>query len=178
MLKFGHPSNEVIDSAGASNALDYGILDISSWRLRHLMRLVDVTHSGSYGAQKMAMVGRHWEAQLSLLFNSRAEGAEDNWAGFLEGDNRQSDSMLIGHQSAGYNVSAIFFLGDPVSYVTSQHIQRASFKYYAPLALAGNMETINDASGTDVVRFTASLQGNSKLQGWVGLGDLLTTRVF
>ncbi|MEE9185249.1 MAG: hypothetical protein V3U39_12360 [Acidimicrobiia bacterium] len=169
MLKFEHPDYEYVGSP--AYAFPSVILDITLWRMRHSFRLVDVTHSGSYGAQKMAMVARHWEAQLALVFNTRAEGAARNWAGFLE-------NLLIGHQAAGHNVAAIFFLGDPVSYVTSSHVQRDSAKYYAPLGLAANIETVNDASGKDVVRLTASLQGNSKLQGWVGLGDLLTTRVF
>jgi len=165
MLKFGHPDSETIPATSAA------ILDITSWRLRHLFRLVDVTHSGSFGAQKMAMVGRHWEAQMALVFNSRAEGSPDNWAGFLE-------NLLIGNQAAGFNVSTVFFLGDPIAYVTSAHVQRDSFKLYAPLGLAANFETVNDASGKDVVRLTASMQGNSKIQGWVGLGELLTTRRF
>lgn len=165
MLKFGHPDSEVFASTS------YGILDITLWRLRHSFRLVDVTHSGSYGAQKMAMVGRHWEAQLALVYNSRAEGPATNWAGFLE-------NLLVGNQAAGYNVAVIFFLGDPVSYVSSSHVQRDSAKLYAPLGLAANIETVNDASGKDVVRLTASLQGNSRLQGWLGLGELLTTQVF
>lgn len=172
MLRFGQPDTEVIGpNTGLSDATEYVILDITSWRLRHTFRLVDVTHSGSYGAQKMAMVGRHWEAQLALAFNTRAEGAETNWAGFVE-------NLLVGNQSAGYNVSAVFFLGDPVSYVTSTHVQRPSAKLYAPLALASDIETVNDASGKDVVRLTASLQGNSKLQGWTGLAYQLTTPVF
>lgn len=169
MLRFEKPEYEYAGSP--AYAWPSVILDITTWRLRHSFRLVDVTHSGSFGAQKMAMVGRHWEAQLALAFNTRAEGPDVGWAGFLE-------NLLIGHQSAGYNVSAVFFLGDPVSYVTSSHVQRASAKLYAPLGLAANIETVNDASGKDVVRLTASLQGNSKLQGWGGLGDLLTTRVF
>lgn len=165
MLKFAHLDFETYAP------VSWTILDITLWRLRHSFRLVDVTHSGSYGAQKMAMVGRHWEAQLALTYNSRAEGPANNWAGFLE-------TLLVGNQAAGYNVSVIFFLGDPVSYVTSSHVQRDSPKLYAPLGLAANIETVNDASGKDVVRLTASLQGNSKVQGWVGLGELLTTRVF
>ncbi len=169
MLKFEHPEYEYVGSP--AYAFPSVILDITMWRLRHSFRLVDVTHSGSYGAQKMAMVGRHWEANLALVFNSRAEGAINNWAGFLE-------NLLIGNQAAGYNVATVFFLGDPVSYVTSSHVQRDSFKLYAPLGLAANFETVNDASGKDVVRLTASMQGNSLLQGWVGLGDLLTTRRF
>jgi len=169
MLKFANPNSE--DVGSLPYAYTSVILDITSWRLRHSFRLVDVTHSGSFGGQKMAMVGRHWEAQLALAYNSRAEGAEDNWAGFLE-------NILIGNQAAGYNVAAIFFLGDPVSYVTSTHIQRDSAKLYAPLGLAANIETVNDASGKDVVRMTAALQGNSKLQGWVGPGQQLTTQRF
>ena len=147
------------------------ILDITAWRLRHTFRLADVTHSGAYGGQKMAMTGRHWEAQLALSFNTRVRGSSDPWSGFLE-------TLLIGHQSAGYNVAAIFFLGDPISYVTSNHIQRPSAKLYAPLALAQNIEIVNDAKGREVVRATASMEGNSKLQGWTGLGELLTDQVF
>ncbi len=167
MLKFAHLDSE---SPGYDPA-PWAILDITLWRVRHSFRNVDVTHSGSYGAQKMAMVGRHWEAQLALVFNARSEGPDVGWAGLLE-------NLLVGNQAAGYNVSVVFFLGDPVSYVSSSHVQRDSAKLYAPLGLAANIETVNDASGKDVVRLTASLQGNSKLEGWVGLGELLTTRVF
>lgn len=165
MLKVGHPDSEIIPATSST------ILDITLWRLRHRFRLVDVTHSGSYGAEKLAMVGRQWEVQLALCFNTRAEGPTTNWAGFLE-------LLLIGNQAAGFNVSTVFFLGDPVSYVTSSHVQRDSAKLYAPLGLAADFETVNDASGKDVVRLTASMRGNSKLQGWWGLGELLTTRVF
>jgi hypothetical protein len=165
MLKVGQPDSEIIPATSSV------ILDITLWRLRHSFVLVPVTHSGSYGAIKRAMVARDWEANLALVFNARAEGPADNWAWFLE-------NLLVGNQAAGYNVSVVFFLGDPVSYVTSSHVQRDSAKLFAPLGLASNIETVNDASGTDVVRLTASLQGNSKLQGWTGLGELLTTRVF
>ena len=165
MLKFGHPVDRV------TGAPSYVILDITAWRLNNVVRLVDVTHSGAYGAQKMAVTGRHWQARLALAFNTRVRGNNDAWSGFLEG-------LLIGHQSAGYNVSVIFFPGDPVSYVTSNHIQRPSAKLYAPLGLAANIEMVNDASGKDVVRATASMEGNSKLQGWTGLGELLTDQVF
>lgn len=168
MLKFAQPESE--EFAGLET-LTSVILDITRWQIRHTFRLVDVTHSGSFGAQKMAMVGRHWQAQLALAFNTRVRGSSDPWSGFLE-------PLLVGNQSAGYNVSGVFFLGDPVSYVSSAHVQRDSAKYYAPLGLAANIETVNDASGTDVVRMTAALEGNSQLQGWTGLGDLLTTRVF
>jgi hypothetical protein len=171
MLKFGHPVTQYIGpKTGLSNASEYVILDITLWRMRHSLRLVDVTHSGSYGAQKMTMVGRHWEAQLALCFNTNPESG-DGWTGFLE-------NLLVGDQSAGYNVSAVFFHGDPQSYVDSNHNRRDSAKLYAPLGLAENIETVNDASGKDVVRMTASLQGNSKLQGWVGDAHQLTTRVF
>jgi len=174
MLKFGQPATELIGPyTGLSDASPYYILDVTSWRVRHSFRLVDVTHSGSYGAQKMAMVGRHWEAQLALCFNSRAEaaGGERNWARFLE-------LLLIGNQSAGFNVSSVFFLGDPQSYVDSNHNRRDSAKLYAPLGLAADFETVNDASGKDVVRMTASMQGNSKLQGWTGDAHQLEHRIF
>ena len=164
MLKFGHPVDQV------TAAPLFLILDITSWRLRHTLYLANVTHSGAYGGQKMAMTGRHWEAQLALSFNTK-EAPERSVSGFLE-------NAIIGNQSAGYNVATVFFLGDPISYVTSNHIQRPSAKLYAPLALAGNIEIVNDASGKDVVRATASMQGNSKLQGWTGLGEELTFKVF
>jgi hypothetical protein len=170
MLKVAQPAAEDL-SLSEYLTLPSAILDITNWRLRHNFRLVDVTHSGSYGAQKMSMVGRHWEAQLALCFNSRIRGASDPWSGFLE-------PLLVGHQAAGFNVSTIFFLGDPLSYVTNAHVQRDSAKLFAPLGLCQNIETVNDATGTDVVRLTASLQGNGLLQAWTGLGELLTNRVF
>lgn len=165
MLKFGQPNDY------AREATEYVILDITAWRIRHTLNLVDVTHSGSFGAQKMALVGRHWEASLALAWNSTVRTGLQPWSGFLE-------PLLIGNQAAKYNVSVILFLGDPLAYIDSNHIQRASGKLFAPLALAGNIETVNDATGKDVVRATAALQGNSMLQGWTGLGELLTDQVF
>lgn len=161
MVKFGWPEYE-------SEAVDAPkIIDVTAWRVRHTLHLVDVTHSGSYGGQKMAMTGRHWEAQLQLAWNSSAPLSSKPHSGFLE-------TLLVGHQSAGYNVSVIFFLGDPLSYVDDNNNPRLSNKLYAPLALAQNIEYINNAGGKDIVRATASLQGNSKLEGWTGIGELLT----
>ena len=181
MLKFGRPDYAVIPSdaqVGLPGFADV-ILDITSWRIRHTLNLVDVTHSGSYGGQKFAMVGRHWEAQIALAWNAQprsdAANSTDDWSGFLE-------NLLVGKQNTGFNVAVIFFLGDPLSYVTradgGSEVIRPSPKLAAPLALASNIETINDAGGKDVIRQTAALTGNSKLQGWVGKENALSSRIF
>lgn len=167
MVKIGWPEYEYETVVAA----EHSILDITAWRLRHTFNLADVTHSGSYGAQKMAMCSRHWEAQLALAWNSAAVVAGRPLSGFLE-------PLLIGNQAAGYNVAVIFFLGDPQAYIDITHLIRASSKLYAPLALCSHIEMINDATGKDVVRATASLQGNSKLQGWTGEGELLVNQSF
>jgi hypothetical protein len=165
MLKVAQPNyrTETVQS--------YTILDVTAWRLRHTFNLADITHSGSFGGEKRAMTSRHWEASLALAWNSAARVAGQPFSGFLE-------ALFIGNQAAGFNVAVIFFLGDPLNYIDNQHLLRASGKLAAPLALCQNIETINDGSGKDVVRATGALQGNSKLQGWTGLGEALTNRVF
>ena len=170
MLRFRQP--EYTWEAMTSDPDDHGdwmILDIMQWRVRHTLNLADVTHSGSYGADKFAMTGRGWQANLALAFNSNP--SSNPWGGFLE-------TLLVGNQAAGFNVSPIFFLGDPLNYVNTNHALRDSAKLYAPLALGEFIETTNNANGKDVVRLGAALKGNSKLQGWIGEDRLLEHRVF
>ncbi len=174
MLKFGHQN---INNTRPANMMPVTpvILDITMWRVRHTLNLVDVTHSGSYGGQNFAMVGRHWEAQVTLTWNSfvRSDSPNsiDDWSGFLE-------NLLIGGPDVQFNVQVVFFLGDPLNYIDGNGDIRDSGKLAAPLALCSNIETINEARGKSVVQQTAALTGNSKLQGWVGKNHNLTTRVF
>lgn len=169
LLRFGHPDyrTDVILDEPASN---WAILDVTAWRLRERLTLPDITHSGSFGAIKRAMTSRDWEASIALAWNSAARVSGQPFSGFLQ-------DLLIGNQAAGFNVAVILHLGDPVAgYIDNLGNQRDSSKLFAPLALCGNIEMINDATGKDVVRATAVLQGNSRLQGWTGLGYLRTNR--
>lgn len=136
-----------------------GILDVGRWQVRHKQLTADITHSGSLGAIKRAVVARDFTFSCACPWNAK-EGTktpQDVLVGFLE-------QILVGHFSMDYNVGLRFYLGDPLNYTDPN--QAAYLR--APLAVAEDFSTICDATGKDVVRIDFSGSGNSLLEGWRG----------
>lgn len=145
-----------------------GILDVSRWQLRHLVRTTETTHSGSAGAIKRSIVARDFTFQCACPWNSRhyakASPEGDVVFGFME-------QILTGDESLDYNVALRFFLGDPLRYTDDAGLDLSSRRclYYAPLVVAEDFLTICDSTGQDVVRNDFSGKGNSLLQAYRGV---------
>lgn len=144
-----------------------GILDVGRWQVRHLVRLTEVTHSGSNGAIKRAIVARDFNFAVACPWNSREHAVStpglDVLFGFME-------QILTGDGSVGYDVGIRFFLGDPLSYTSDAGLDRSAYRclMYAPLALAEEFVTICDSSGQEVVRNDFTGKGDSLLQLYRG----------
>lgn len=145
-----------------------GILDLSRWQVRHLVRTTETTHSGSAGAIMRSIVARDFTFQCACAWNSRdhiqASPEGDVLFGFME-------QILTGDVSVDYNVSLRFFLGDPLNYTTDAGLDLSAKRclLYAPLVIVEDFTTICDSTGQDVVRVNFSGSGNSLLQAYRGV---------
>ena len=145
-----------------------GILDVARWQVRHLVRSAEVTHSGSNGSIKRAIVARDFNFAVACPWNSREHAVNtpglDVLYGFME-------QILTGDGSVGYDVGIRFFLGDPLSYTTDAGLDLSSRRclMYAPLTLAEEFTTICDSTGQEVVRNDFTGRGNSLLRLYRGV---------
>lgn len=140
-----------------------GILDVGRWQVHHRQVTTEITHSGSNGAIKRAVVARDFTFTASCPWNA-LEGRitqQDVLLGFLE-------QILVGYFSADYNVGLRFYLGDPINYPDPT---RAPY-LRAPEALVEDFKTICDSTGKEVVRIDFLGLGNSLLEGWRGADQM------
>ena len=138
-------------------------LEISTWRVRHMQRLIENTHSGSGGAIKRVLVAQDFDFAAEIPWNGRLIAIRSKESvGFME-------NLLVGAQASEYNVAILFSMGDALSYDT-QDAGGTDFRafLYAPQALLQFAEVINDSTGTDIVRVNIRGQGNSLLKGFRG----------
>ena len=164
----------LIDTSGEElgNIVQTGILDVGRWQVRHKHILSEVTHSGSLGAVKRAVVAADFQFAVACPWNARngikgvtVEGSDDGVLfGFLQ-------EILTGNVSVGYTVGMQFHLGDHEHYVdlngTVAHDDPAWMG--ADEVLVEDFNTICDATGRDVVRVDFIGWGKSLLNGWRGI---------
>ena len=135
-----------------------GILDIGRWAVNHKVVTTEITHSGSNGAIKRAVVAHDFTFQAACPWNSRTAVSQTVLPGFLE-------QILTGRFSDDYNVGLKFYLGDPLHYTDP-----TKFAFlWAEQALADDFRTVCDSMGKDVVRIDFSGLGNSLLECWRGI---------
>lgn len=151
----------VQESAGGDDFVPIigGILDVGRWQIRHKQITADITHSGSNGALKRAVVARDFQFACGCPWNARdgTRTPQEVLLGFLE-------QILVGHFTADYNVGLRFYLGDPLNYTDPD----LAAYLRAPLAIAEDFTTICDCTGKDVIRVDFAGSGNSLLEGWRG----------
>ncbi len=149
-----------------------GLLDISRWQVRHKRILTEVTHSGSLGALKRAVVASDFQFTASVPWNARMGektatmvGSQDGvLLGFLQ-------EILTGDPSVNYIVGMEFYLGDPLLYVNTQgvYVDEDVAFMGAEEAIVEDFTTICDARGSDIVRLEFTGWGNSLLRGFRGI---------
>jgi hypothetical protein len=125
-------------------------LDVCRWIGRFTYRDAEVTHSGLSGGQDFRRIGYNWVVRIEVAY-----------------DVTNPPETVLSNKTG---VGLILCLGDPAQY---KHLPKgqsdpdgqpdpAFVKRYAlPSALLSEVETINDARATDVVRQTALLKGTS-----------------
>ena len=167
-------TKRLIDTSGEelSSAIQTGILDIGRWQVRHKHVLSEVTHSGSLGAVKRAVVASDFQFTASMPWNARngvkgetVAGSDDGVLfGFLQ-------EILVGNVSVGYSVGMQFHLGDHEHYVDQNGVIAHDDPAWmtADEVLIEEFTTVCDATGKDVVRLDFSGFGNSLLAGYRGI---------
>lgn len=153
------------DAASAEQSIFAGdYLEISEWRVRHVKLLVEDTHSGSNSAVLRSVVAQDWQAAFAIPWNARLskEAASRGSVGFLE-------EILIGTINSNFYVSMLFELGDALSYnQEGAGGQENRAFYWGKKMLFGEIETINDNTGRNIIRMNCRGQGSSLLKGYRG----------
>lgn len=136
-------------------------LEISRYWVRHQYIRALITHSGSNGAIKRALVAQDWEFAAELPWNAREIATRDSEAvGFIE-------NILLGNRAADWNVSILFNLGDPLHYPDStlgSGLDRRGGLHGSEVALELS-EVVCDSTGADVIQINVTGKGNSLLRG-------------
>jgi len=166
-----------LDESGDYLALTMlqGLLDVAQWQVRQKRILADVTHSGSLGAVKRAVVGFDFEFTCACPWNARMGTKTATMPGSLDGVLLGFlQEVLTGDASVEYSVGMEFFLGDPLNYVSVNGVyvpEDVAF-YAAEEVIVEEFNTICDARGRDVVRLDFMGWGNSLLHGYRGVAPM------
>lgn len=172
-LRINHP---VLDPYGEYLTVTHtGLLDVSRWTMRHKHILAEVTHSGSLGAVKRAVVAGDFQFTAACPWNARMgektaalPGSLDGvLLGFLE-------EILAGHESVGYAVGMEFYLGDPLLYVDVNGVYQPEDVAFlaAEEVLVEDFNVVCDTTGRHVVRLDFMGWGNSLLRGLRGVAPV------